>query len=85
MTEPNASIAELEDRDGVVYVLGIGPDISESVTEWMYSDGFEKMWDERFDHATYMILPVIFEGVIQVEADSVDEVREVLEGGNENE
>ena len=78
MTDDQLPIAELEDRKGVVYLIGVHQDIPQSVADWLYSEDFERMWRDRFLHADFLLMPGDIDGVIQLEADDVEQVKQAL-------
>lgn len=78
MVDETVSIAELEDKQNTVYLIGISREVPQSVADWLYSDKFEFEWNQEFVYADYLLMPAMFDGVVQLEAESVDEVREEL-------
>lgn len=72
-----STITEIEDKPGVVYLVGVPSCAPESVREWYFSQ-FEEMWADRFDHAGVMTVPEPTEGLEVVEADK-EELKEMLE------
>jgi len=78
------SIAELEDSANTVYAIGVAASVSEAVTEYLYGPDFEDLWTQKFDHADYIIVPGEFDGIVELEAQSVEQVREVLEEDNDD-
>jgi len=78
MSSETLSIAELEDKDGVVYAIGIGRRTSEEVTQYLYSPDFEGLWNQTFEKADYIMIPGYFDGIVQIEASDVDEIKELM-------
>jgi len=78
MSSETLSIAELEDKDGVVYAIGIGRRTSEEVTQYLYSPDFEGLWNQTFEKADYIMIPGYFDGIVQIETSDVDEIKELM-------
>jgi hypothetical protein len=78
------AIAELEDARNTVYALGLSASVSESVTDYLYSPEFDRLWSSKFDHADYILIPGEFDGIVQIEGKSVEEVKEAFEEVNED-
>jgi hypothetical protein len=78
MSSETLSIAELEDEDSVVYAIGIGRRTSEEVTQYLYSPDFEGLWNQTFEKADYIMIPGYFDGIVQIEASDVDEIKELM-------
>jgi hypothetical protein len=78
MSSETLSIAELEDKDGVVYAIGIGRRTSEEVTQYLYSPDFEGLWNQTFEKSDYIMIPGYFDGIVQIEASDVDEIKELM-------
>ena len=79
MTENRVSLAELKDTEDTVYAIGLSHTASEAVGKWLHGPGFEEVWEDAFDHADYIIVPGTFDGILQIEGKSVEEVKEALD------
>jgi len=72
------SITELDDKEGVVYVLGIAHKAPESVRKWFYGDEFRNAFLKRFDHAEMLRVPGAV-GTVEVTETSKQELEELLD------
>jgi hypothetical protein len=79
MTDPELSIAELEDKPDTVYVFGVASEQPPSVHKWMNDDeGFGALWDNTFDHAEVLVVPGMT-GITEVQQTTRDQLEAMLE------